>query len=132
MVRLPARRLSGAIGFPAGSLAATVVTVVAVAAEATGSPQRALIPLATTVAAVGAVSTFRAALATAVVAWALHTGFVLNRYGELGWNADSAWAAALLVAVAAIAFAIAGLVRMKRRYLSEPNIVIPTQRPRRR
>jgi hypothetical protein len=37
----------------------------------------------------------------------------------------------LATTVAAIAFAIAVLVRMKRRYLSEPNIVIPTQRPRR-
>lgn len=128
LLRLPVRPISGGIGFPAGFLAATLVTVAAVGAQATAHPQRSLIPLVITVAVVAIVSTFRAALATAAVCWALHTGFVLNRRGDLVWTVQSAPAAALLAAVAITAYAVAIAVRVGGRYRREPDVVIPAQR----
>lgn len=128
LARLLTRPVSGAIGFPAGFLAATLATVAAVAAQATAHPQRALVPLAVTVATVAIVTTFRAALGTAAIGWALHTGFVLNRRGDLVWTAQSAQAAAVLAAVAVAASTVIIVIRLRHRSTGGPGIVIPAQR----
>lgn len=98
-------------GYPLGFLAATAVTTAAVAAGGTEHPHWTLAALAGTAAAIAAVATLRAALATAALCWALHTGFISGRFGELTITAGSAHAAAVLATAALLAFGIAHGVR---------------------
>lgn len=90
----------GAFGFPLGFVAAIGATLIAVAAGATGHPVRSVVVLAVAVAGVSAVTTLRAAVASAVIGWALHDGFVLGRQGDLVFTAGAGVAAAVLVATA--------------------------------
>jgi K+-sensing histidine kinase KdpD len=109
--RLPAPPLSSGFGYPLGAVTAALATMVAVAAGATTHPHRALVTLIAVTAVTAAATTLRASLATAAVCWALHTGFVLNRHGELQFNAASTRTAALLAATALISFALAATAR---------------------
>ena len=120
--------VSGAVGYPLGFLAAVTVTVVAVAAHGTAHPQWTLMALSSTAAAVAAVTTLRAALATGAISWALHAGFVLGRHGELTFTATSAAAAAALGAAVALGYMVALAVRYVRRTVAVP-ISIPAPRP---
>ena len=119
--------LTGWAGYPAGFAAAVGVTLVAVAAHGAGHPQWTLGALAVVAAAVAALTTLPAALATAALCWALHAGFVLGRYGDLALTAGSARAAALLVAVALLAWGVAAAVRLIRS--ADRTAPVPAPRP---
>jgi hypothetical protein len=108
-------------------VAAVAVTIVAVAARATGHPLWSVAALAVTTAAVASVTALPAALATAAVCWMLHAGFVLGRHGDLQFSSASTGAAALLVAVAMIAHAAGLAVRVGLR-ASQRTVAVP--RPR--
>ncbi|MDX3189923.1 hypothetical protein PV458_16075 [Streptomyces sp. MN03-5084-2B] len=85
-------------GFPFGCVAAVAAVVVADLAGATGHPWYALVTLGTVVLACAHRSPLPAAAGVTVVAWALHTGFVLGRFGELTFDAPARLAALVLTA----------------------------------
>jgi len=109
--RLPAPPVPGGFGLPLGFLAAVIVTCLAVAAGATTHPQRALTAFVVTIAVIAGISTPWAALGTAAVSWALHTGFVLGRHGNLTVTPPASQAALVLGAVALLTSAVAVAVR---------------------
>ena len=96
-------------GFPFGCVAAVAAVIVADLAGATGRPWYALVTLGAVVLAFAYRSSPSAATGVAVVAWALHTGFVLGRFGELRFDHASA-VAALVLASALVTGAVARAV----------------------
>src|SRR4051794_9346730 len=96
-------------GFPFGCVAAVAAVVVADLAGATGRPWYALVTLGAVVLSAAYRSSPAAATGVAVVAWALHTGFVLGRFGELTFDRASALAA-LVLACAVVTGALARTV----------------------
>ncbi|WP_244170495.1 hypothetical protein [Amycolatopsis tolypomycina] len=70
--------------------------IVADLAGATGHPWYALVTLGAVVLAFAYRSPLPAAAGVTAVAWALHTGFVLGRLGELTFDAQAALAALVL------------------------------------
>ncbi|MEV6830760.1 hypothetical protein [Amycolatopsis sp. NPDC051102] len=85
-------------GFPFGCVAAVAAVSVANLAGAAAHPWYALV----TLGAVVTTTAFRgpppAAAGVTAIAWALHTGFVLGRFGELTFTRPSALAALVLTA----------------------------------
>ena len=85
--------------FPFGCVAAVAAVIVADLAGATGHPVYSLV----TLGAVVLFAAYRAsplpAAGVAVIAWALHTGFVLGRFGELAFDRGSGLAALVLASV---------------------------------
>lgn len=79
----------GGIGFFLGSVLAVVMTFAVVAAGAAGQPVLSVVALVAVVDLIALLSTAGAALATAVVGWCLHSGFVLGRLGELTFTGQS-------------------------------------------
>ena len=99
-VRTPLRAdVSFALGFGAGIL----VTLLAWLVGAGHAPLIGLVLLALTAAAVGSVSTSLGAFAAAIPVWALDTGFIVNRFGELSLDHRSiaTFAAIALAAITA-------------------------------
>ncbi|WP_410645231.1 hypothetical protein [Amycolatopsis sp. lyj-346] len=90
--------MTDGIGFPFGCVAAVAAVIVADLAGATGHPWYALVTLGSVVLAAAHRSSPAAAAGIAVVAWALHTGFVLGRLGQLTFDPASAFAALVLTA----------------------------------
>ncbi|EOD67999.1 hypothetical protein [Amycolatopsis vancoresmycina] len=88
--------MTDGFGFPFGCAAAVAAVIVADLAGATAHPWYALVPLGAVVLAAAHRSPLTPATGVAVVAWALHTGFVLHRFGELRFDHASALAAAVL------------------------------------
>ncbi|MFB9690057.1 hypothetical protein [Amycolatopsis plumensis] len=88
-------------GFPFGCVAAVAAVIVADLAGATGRPWYALVTLGAVVLAFACRSPLPAAAGVAAVAWALHTGFVLGRFGELTFGAPARLAALVLAAALA-------------------------------
>lgn len=86
----------GGIGFFLGSALAVVMTFLVVAAGATSQPVLSVVALVAVVDLIAVISTGGAALATAVVGWCLHSGFVLGRLGELTFTGPSRHDALLL------------------------------------
>ncbi|WP_103352079.1 hypothetical protein [Amycolatopsis sp. CA-128772] len=87
--------MTDGFGFPFGCAAAVAAVIVADLAGATGHPWYALV----TLGAVVTTTAYRSpppAAGVAVVAWALHAGFVLGRLGELTFDPASALAALVL------------------------------------
>ncbi|MEU5264468.1 hypothetical protein [Amycolatopsis sp. NPDC021455] len=101
--------MTAGFGFPCGCVAAIAAVIVADLAGATGHPWYALVMLGAVVLAAAHETSFGAAAGITVVAWALHTGFVLGRFGELTFDRASA-AAAIVLAAALVAGALTGLV----------------------
>lgn len=99
-------------GFPLGLVVGILVTAAAIAAGATSHPAESLIALTVAVAVVSAITTAGAALGTALVCWALDSGFVLGRQGDLVFTGAALQAAAVLVLTAV---AVAVLFRLVRR-----------------
>jgi hypothetical protein len=129
--KTPKPPLSGWAGYPLGVAVIVGVTVMSVAAHATSHPLPALWVLTGTTAAVGAVTTLPAGLATAAVGWCLYAGFVLGRLGELQFSAESARAAALLATVTLVAHVTGVAVRvvlLRRRRAAQRAVTIPAQR----
>jgi high-affinity nickel permease len=106
--------MPGGFGFPLGFAASSLVTMLAVAAGSTRHPTWSLLALVATVIVVSTVTTPLAALDTAVLCWAWHTGFVLNRRGELTFTTASASAAVVLVTTAIVVVVITGASRGAR------------------
>ncbi|SEF37214.1 hypothetical protein SAMN05421837_11342 [Amycolatopsis pretoriensis] len=96
--------MSGGFGFPFGCVAAVVAVVPADLAGATAHPWYALVTLGPVVLLTVFWSSVTAAIGVAVVAWALDSGFVLGRAGELSFDAASALAAAVLGAAVVLGF----------------------------
>jgi hypothetical protein len=113
-------------GFPVGFCAASGVTVLAVAAGGTGNPQWTLAALAVTAAAVAATTTAPAAILTGATCWAMHSGFVLGRHGELAFTPDATIAAEVVAAATLLGLATGTAVRLR----VTPRVVIPGQRGR--
>jgi hypothetical protein len=106
--------VSGGFGFALGFLVGIIVTMVAVAAGATGHPIWSVAALAVAVAGVSAVTTPLAAIGSAVVCWALHDGFVLGRHGDLVATVGSLSSAIVLMLSATITVVVAAAVRVGR------------------
>ncbi|MET8999925.1 hypothetical protein [Amycolatopsis sp. NPDC004169] len=104
-------------GFPFGCVASVAAVVVADLAGATGHPWYALVTLGAVVLASAYRCSPAAASGVAVVAWALHTGFVLGRFGELAFDRGSGLAA-LVLASALLAGALARTVSTLRSRVS--------------
>lgn len=110
----PSSPLPSGFGFPLGFVMGIVAVVVAITSGATGHPVLSVALLAVAVAGVSAMTTPPAAVATAVVCWFLHDGFVLGRRGELVFTTASAQAVVVLVCTPVIVVSIAAAVRMVR------------------
>ncbi|MDQ7806411.1 hypothetical protein Q5425_21940 [Amycolatopsis sp. A133] len=93
-------------GFPFGCVAAVAAVIVADLAGATGHPWYALVTLGTVVLVAAYRGSPAAAAGVGVVAWALHTGFVLGRFGELTFD-EPARLAAFVLASALVTGAVA-------------------------
>ncbi|MBE8526087.1 hypothetical protein ILP97_52895 [Amycolatopsis sp. H6(2020)] len=83
-------------GFPFGCVATVAAVIVADLAGATGHPWYALVTLGAVVLASACRSSPPAAAGVAVIAWGLHTGFVLGRFGEVTFDRGSGLAALAL------------------------------------
>ncbi|MEA5365575.1 hypothetical protein VA596_39035 [Amycolatopsis sp., V23-08] len=92
--------MTGGFGFPFGCVAA--VAAVITAHVAGPSPWYALVTLGLVVLATARRTTFPAALGVLAVAWALDAGFVLGHFGELAFDAASAWSALILAGALAL------------------------------
>jgi hypothetical protein len=92
-------------GFPAGFAAAALVTAAAVACGAREHPALSLAGLTCVVLATAVTSTLPAAAGTAVAAWALHTGFVVGRFGALSFTRAGLVTGLVLALTAALAAA---------------------------
>ncbi len=106
--------MSGGFGFPFGCVAA--VGAVLVAALAGPSPWYALVTLGAVVLLTAFWSSVAAAIGVAAVAWALDSGFVLGRAGELTFTPPAALAALALLA----AFAVGVLARLAAGRIGRP------------
>ncbi|WP_284740962.1 hypothetical protein [Amycolatopsis sp. RTGN1] len=95
--------MSGGFGFPFGCVAAVVAVIAA--ALAGPSPWYALVTLGLVVLAAAFRTSLFAAAGVAVVAWALDSGFVLGRAGELTFSPASAVASLVFAALLAFGFA---------------------------
>lgn len=94
--------MSGGFGFPFGCVTAVVAVLSADVAGATGHPWYALVTLAAVVLLTAFWSSVAAAIGVAAVAWALDSGFVLGRAGELTFSPAAAVAALVLLAALAL------------------------------
>ncbi|SDY81430.1 hypothetical protein SAMN05421504_10748 [Amycolatopsis xylanica] len=94
-------RIDAGFGYPLGFVATSATTVGSVSANATEHHLRSLAALAVVVCAISLVTRARAGLGTATVAWALHSGFVLGRSGEIVFT-DEAGIAAMVLACAGV------------------------------
>ncbi|GLZ31826.1 hypothetical protein Lesp02_40140 [Lentzea sp. NBRC 105346] len=81
--------VSGGFGFPLGAALGAAMTGLAVAAGAPSQPVLSVVGLVVVIDLIGFLSTVRATLATALVCWFLHAGFVLGRLGDLAINVQS-------------------------------------------
>ncbi len=84
--------------FPFGCVAAVAAVIVADVAGATGHPWYSLVTAGAVVLACAYRSPLPTATGVAAVAWALHTGFILGRFGELTFGHASGLAALALAA----------------------------------
>ncbi|MGW5743309.1 hypothetical protein [Amycolatopsis sp. NPDC003861] len=82
--------------FPFGCVAAVAAVIVADLAGATGHPWYSLVTSGAVVLFAAYRAPLRPATGVAVVAWGLHTGFVLGRFGELTFDRASGLAALVL------------------------------------
>jgi hypothetical protein len=122
-------RLPGGIGFPLGAVAVVAATIVADLAGATAHPVYALVALVLVVLATAAVTTPAATAGTALVAWAVDTGFVLGRAGRLVFDAATGQAALVLAAATLAGLVAAATVRAARRSVAVPrNALVPAPR----
>jgi len=117
--------MSGGFGFPVGCAAAVAAVILADLAGATVYPWYALVTLSAVVLAAAYRTSFSAAAGVAVVAWALHDGFVLGRAGALAFSPASA-AAALVLTTALAAGVVAKAVTRTPVRIPAPRRPAPT------
>jgi hypothetical protein len=104
------RTIPAGFGFPLGCATAVVVEFGAVAGGAATHPVASLVALAGATAVLATLTTLPAALGTAAVAWALHSGFILGRHGDLALTHASAGAAITLAATALLVSTVARFI----------------------
>jgi hypothetical protein len=104
--------MTGGFGFPFGCVAAVAAVIVANLTGATAHPWYALVTLGAVVALTAFWTSAGAVAGVAVVAWALHDGFVLGRAGELVFDRASA-VAAVVFAAALLAGAAVSTLRSR-------------------
>jgi hypothetical protein len=104
--------MTGGFGFPFGCVAAVAAVIVADLAGATAHPWYALVTLGAVVALTAFWTSTGAASGVAAIAWALHDGFVLGRFGELTFSPASA-AAAVVFAAALLTGAAVSTLRSR-------------------
>ncbi|SDM52661.1 hypothetical protein [Allokutzneria albata] len=129
--RLP---IPAAFGFPLGAALALLVTGVLATIEAAPLSFLAMVVIVDSIAVL---STYRAALPTAAVCWALHSTFLIGEYGVLTLSAETGNNALVLTlcAITALAFASAlrpGYKLLHRHWYHPRTWRIPEQRTRSR
>jgi hypothetical protein len=134
-MRTPQPPVPAGFGFPFGVALAVVAAFGAVGVGAVGHPILSLVAVVAVVDVIAVLSTAGAALATAVVCWCVHAGFVLGRRGELAFTAQSRHDALVLVLCGLAGIVFASTLRAARVPLHErghdPKApVIPAQRSR--
>lgn len=112
-------RINAGFGYPLGFVAATAAILAAVAAHATEHHLRSLAALAVVVGAISLLTRARAGLGTAMLSWALHSGFVLGRQGELVFTDEAGLAAMVLAGVSATGLLKPALQRCVRWWKGE-------------
>jgi hypothetical protein len=126
--------MSGGFGFPFGCVAAVVAVLVAELCGATGQPWYALVTLGAVVLLTAFWSSAAAAIGVAAVAWALDSGFVLGRAGELTFSPPAALAALVLFAALAVGLLArlpAGGIGRPAGRVDPPITRVPPNRPSR-
>lgn len=122
-------RLPGGLGFPLGGVAVVVAAIAADLAGATAHPVYALVALALVALGAAAVTTPAAAAGVALVAWAVDSGFVLGRQGQLVFDGASGRVALVLAAATIVGLAASAVFRAARRSVVIPRLaVVPAPR----
>ncbi|MGW7536254.1 hypothetical protein [Amycolatopsis sp. NPDC054798] len=93
-------RLAGGFGFPLGCVAAVTAAIAAYLAGAAAHPGYAVVAVALAVGAVAVITTPLAAAGVAAVGWAVLSGFVYGRSGDLVFDATTGWVAVILAGTA--------------------------------
>ncbi|MFC4086509.1 hypothetical protein [Amycolatopsis samaneae] len=126
------RWLPGGFGFPLGCVASVVAVLAAELAGATARPGYALAALVPVILVVAAATSVTAAARTASIAWAVYSGFVLGRAGQLVFDA-TAGRAALVLGAALGAGLLGGFlvraVRTARTHLLAADVPAPRPSP---
>ncbi|RKT69274.1 hypothetical protein DFJ66_2478 [Saccharothrix variisporea] len=117
--------MHGPAGYALGFTAAVFAGLLAVAAGATNHPILSLIAMVAVVDLIAMLSTVPAMLATAIVCWLLHAGFVLGRRGDLVFDDDSRDFGLTLLAAGLCSAAVATALRGSRR---PTRTAVPRQR----
>lgn len=110
----PSAPVPGGFAFPLGFALSFLLIVAAMATGVTSHPHWALIALVLLVAAISAVTTAAASLATACVVWGLYASFVVGQHGDLVVNALSVRAGEILALTALSAMTLATGIRVAR------------------
>lgn len=129
--------MSGGFGFSLGAALGVVATAAVVVAGATSQPVLSVIAMVAVVNVIALASTWRAALATAVVCWFLHDGFVLGRHGDLTLAGQAGHdalvigldALGVLVLVSTLRAALEPMLHMREHDLSAPGVPVQRQQP---
>ncbi|MCP3803156.1 hypothetical protein NLX83_28150 [Allokutzneria sp. A3M-2-11 16] len=129
--RLP---IPAAFGFPLGAALALIVTSVLIAI---GAAPLSFIAMVVVVDSIAVLSTYRAALPTVAVCWALHSTFMIGEYGVLTISPETGNNALVLTLCAITALAFASTLRpnhklLHRRWYHPRAWRIPEQRTRSR
>jgi hypothetical protein len=106
-------RNSDGFGFPFGCVAVVVAGAAAGLLGAAEHHGYSLVALGTVVFGAGAVTTVKAALGTAMVAWSTYSGFTVGTSGALEFSPESGFGAAVFLCATASG-AIAGAARRGR------------------
>ncbi|WP_372670948.1 hypothetical protein [Amycolatopsis kentuckyensis] len=122
--------MSGGFGFPFGCVAAVVAVVAAELCGATAHPWYALVTLGPVVLLTAWWSSVTAAIGVAAVAWALDSGFVLGRAGELRFDTASAVVAGVLAGAVVVGFAARASRRPARVRIPAPRRAATVDAPR--
>lgn len=128
-------RLPGGFGFPLGAVLGVAAVWLAVAAGATSQPVLSVVALVVVIDVIALISTAPATLATTVVCWSLHSGFVLGRHGDLALTGQAGHDALVLGLNALLVLLLVSVARAATAPLHEhehdPTAPrIPTQRQR--
>ncbi|UKD59582.1 hypothetical protein L3Q65_23650 [Amycolatopsis sp. FU40] len=120
-------RLVGGFGFPLGCVAAVAAALAAKLASA--YPGYAVVAVAIAVGAVAVITTPLAAGGAAAVGWAVLSGFVYSRAGDLVFTAATGWVAVILAGAAGFGLAAgAGWRAVRRERPAVAEAVVPTPR----
>ncbi|MFD2469848.1 hypothetical protein [Amycolatopsis silviterrae] len=122
-------RLSGGFGFPLGCVAVVAAAIAANLAGATAHPGYAVAAVALAVGAVAVITAPLAAAGVAAVGWAVLSGFVYSRAGDLLFAAATGWVAVILAGVLVFGLLAGAAWRAAQRVRPvAPDAVVPLPR----